>query len=129
MFPRPYLTWWWWYSFYRTRNCFLGLLDPMLHTHENVYASSFTLFSAICALGGAVSTRPRDRILYPALLSIAESSLKWSIAASVQSIETVQAIIIMQYWAPLCQEQADDPYWLRLSHVRQREPSTKFASV
>ena len=45
--------------------------------------------------------------------------MKWAIAVCVKSIETVQTIIIMQYWAPVCQRQSDDPYWLRLSHAVQ----------
>lgn len=56
--------------------------------------------------------------MYPALLTLAEGSMKWSIAASVKSLETIQAIINMQYWAPICQKQSDDPCWLYLNHVR-----------
>ena len=45
--------------------------------------------------------------------------MKWSIAVCVKSLEVVQSIIIMQYWAPTGQRQSDDPYWLRLSHAVQ----------
>ncbi|KAF4806827.1 Protein priB [Colletotrichum siamense] len=105
--------------FFNMRNPLVGLLDPVLHTPESVYNASFTLFSVICALGCAISTRPRDRILYPTLLSLAEASMMWSIAASVKSLEIIQAIICMKYWAPLHQRQADDPYWLHLGHAAQ----------
>lgn len=44
--------------------------------------------------------------------------MKWSIAASAKSLETIQAIINMQYWAPVSQKQSDDTYWLHISHVR-----------
>ncbi|KAI3588103.1 hypothetical protein IWW34DRAFT_798053 [Fusarium oxysporum f. sp. albedinis] len=43
----------------------------------------------------------------------------WCIAASVKSLSTIQAIIAFQYWAPLAARQADDPYWLTLSHAVQ----------
>ncbi|KAK1539922.1 uncharacterized protein CCOS01_01236 [Colletotrichum costaricense] len=66
--------------FFQTRNPHIGLLDPDLHTPKYVRHASFTLFSVICALGCAISTRPRDRILYPTLLSLAEANLAWSIA-------------------------------------------------
>ncbi|KAL6897493.1 hypothetical protein GGI43DRAFT_409238 [Trichoderma evansii] len=105
--------------FFKIRNPLVGLLDPILHTPEYVFSTSFTLFSVICALGCAISTQPRDRILYPALLSLAEGGMKWSIAASVKSLETIQAIINMQYWAPVCQKQSDDTYWLHISHAAQ----------
>ncbi|KAI5460428.1 fungal transcriptional regulatory protein [Mariannaea sp. PMI_226] len=105
--------------FYKIRNPFVGLLDPMLHTSEYVHSLSFTLFSVVCALGCAVSTRPRDRILYPTLLSLAESNVQWSIALSVKSLETIQAIVLLQYWAPISETQAGDPYWLHLSHAVQ----------
>lgn len=104
-------------SFFQVRNPLVGLLDPDLHTAEYVYDSSFTLFSVICALGCAISTRPRDQILYPTLISLAESNVLWSIAASVKSLEIIQAIINMKYWAPVHRRQADDPYWLHISHV------------
>ncbi|OAL22728.1 hypothetical protein AYO20_11127 [Fonsecaea nubica] len=103
--------------FLELRNPFVGLLDPLLHTPDYVYSMSFTLFSVVCALGCAVSTLPRDRVVYPALFALAEGCLKWSIATSVKSIETIQAIIIMQYWAPVHQKQSDDPYWLQLNHA------------
>ncbi|KAL0935694.1 prib protein [Colletotrichum truncatum] len=105
--------------FFKFRNPFVGLLDPALHTSEYVYSASFTLFSVICALGCAISVRPRDRILYSALLSLAETNVMWSIAASVKSLEVIQAIINMKYWAPVHQRQTDDPYWLHLSHAAQ----------
>ncbi|KAL1847809.1 hypothetical protein VTK73DRAFT_10263 [Phialemonium thermophilum] len=105
--------------YFEIRNPFLGLHDRQLYTPEYVYSRSFTLFSVICALGCAVSARPRDQFLYPALLSLAEAGVKWSIAVAVKSVETVQAIIVMQYWAPLCQKQSDDSCWLRLSHAFQ----------
>lgn len=98
----------------------MGLLDATLHTIDYVYSASFTLFSVICALGCAVSIRPRDRALYPLLVLLASGNIKWSIATSVKSLEIVQAIISMQYWAPICPTLADDPYWLNLSHVRGR---------
>ncbi|OAG37211.1 hypothetical protein AYO21_08629 [Fonsecaea monophora] len=103
--------------FLELRNPFVGLLDPLLHTPDYVYSMSFTLFSVVCALGCAVSTLPRDRVVYPALFTLAEGCLKWSIASSVKSIETIQAIIIMQYWAPVHQKQSDDPYWLQVNHA------------
>ncbi|UZP43494.1 hypothetical protein NXS19_011306 [Fusarium pseudograminearum] len=105
--------------FFSTRNPLLGLLDPELHTPEYVYTLSFTLFSAICALGCAISSRPRDRVIYAALLSLAEANMKWSIAVSVRSLETIQAIILMQYWAPMCTRHSCDPAWLHLSHAAQ----------
>ncbi|KAH6962039.1 hypothetical protein BKA56DRAFT_598235 [Ilyonectria sp. MPI-CAGE-AT-0026] len=110
---------WYFKLFFKMRNPVVGLLDPALHTPEYVYSASFTLFSVVCALGCAISVRPRDRVLYPALLSLAEGSMKWSIAVSVKSLETIQAIINMQYWAPICQRQSDDPCWLHLSHAAQ----------
>ncbi|CAK7205165.1 hypothetical protein SEUCBS139899_007930 [Sporothrix eucalyptigena] len=110
---------WYFKLFFKYRSPLIGLLDPLLHTPEYVHATSFVLFSAICALGCAVSDRPRDRVVYPALLSLAEGNMKWAIAVCVKSLETIQTIIIMQYWAPVCQRQSDDPYWLRLSHAVQ----------
>lgn len=56
-------------------------------------------------------------MLYPVLLDLAEADLKWSIAVSVKSLETIQAIMNKQYWAPMSRRQSDDPSWLRLSHV------------
>ncbi|KAL0779340.1 hypothetical protein CaCOL14_003824 [Colletotrichum acutatum] len=105
--------------FFQTRNPHLGLLDPDLHTPKYVRHASFTLFSVICALGCAISTRPRDRILYPTLLSLAEANLAWSIAVPVRSLETIQAILAMKYWAPMYQKQGDDPHWLHISHAVQ----------
>ena len=64
-----------------------------------------------------MSGQTRDRVLYPILLDLAEADIKWSIAFSVKSIETIQAIMNKQYWAPLGRRQSDDPSWLRLSHV------------
>ncbi|KJR82449.1 fungal transcriptional regulatory protein [Sporothrix schenckii 1099-18] len=110
---------WYFKLFFKYRSPLVGLLDPVLHTPEYVRATSFVLFSALCALGCAVSDRPRDRVVYPALLSLAEGNMKWAIAVCVKSLETIQAIIVMQYWAPVSQRQADDPYWLRLSHAVQ----------
>ncbi|CAK7236517.1 hypothetical protein SBRCBS47491_009663 [Sporothrix bragantina] len=83
------------------------------------YFKLFFKYRTLCALGCAVSDRPRDRVVYPALLSLAEGNMKWAIAVCVKSLETIQSIIIMQYWAPVCQRQSDDPYWLRLSHAVQ----------
>ncbi|THZ30400.1 hypothetical protein D6C91_01206 [Aureobasidium pullulans] len=103
--------------FFRIRNPLVCLLDPILHTPDNVRPMSFTLFSAICALGCAISDQPRDRLLYPALFALAESNIKWSIAASVKSVETIQAIFTMEYWSPAYEKQKDDPYWLHLSHA------------
>ncbi|KAH8654921.1 hypothetical protein BGZ61DRAFT_467197 [Ilyonectria robusta] len=105
--------------FFKIRNPLVGLLDATLHTPDYVYSASFTLFSVICALGCAISIRPRDRALYPVLVSLAAGNIKWSIAASVKSLEIIQAIINMQYWAPICPRQSDDPYWLNLSHAVQ----------
>lgn len=99
------------------RNPFVGLLDETLHTPEYVYSASFTLFSVICALGCAVSLNPRDRALYPVLLSLATGNISWCVAASVRSLEIIQAIINMQFWAPISPRQSDDPYWLYLVHV------------
>lgn len=104
--------------FFSLRSPFVGLLDPQLHTPEYVYSTSFTLFSAICALGCAISTRPRDKMTYPSLYSLAEKNVQWSIAVSVRCLETIQAIVLMQYWAPVRHRLSDDPYWLHLSHVR-----------
>ncbi|EPE02558.1 fungal transcriptional regulatory protein [Ophiostoma piceae UAMH 11346] len=110
---------WYFKLFFKYRNPLIGLLDPLLHTPEYVHETSFVLFSALCSLGCAVSDRPRDRVVYPALQSLAEGNMKWSIAVCVKSLEVVQSIIVMQYWAPTGQRQSDDPYWLRLSHAVQ----------
>lgn len=107
-------------SFYKYRNPLVGILDPILHTPQFVRSSSFTLFSVICALGCAMSERARDKLLCSALIALAEGNIKWSIAASVRTVETIQAIINMTYWAPLSERQCDDPYWLRLTHVSTR---------
>jgi len=98
------------------------LLDPILHTSENVRPLSFTLFSVVCALGCAISDTQRDRSLYSTLLALAESNIKWSIATSVKSVETIQAIFTMEYWSPVHETQKDDPYWLHISHVRNLPP-------
>lgn len=104
--------------FFATQNPVIGLLDPELHTPENVYATSFTLFSVICALGCAVSTRPRDKVIYHGLLQLAEGNMQWCIAASVTSLETIQAILLMYHWAPVRHGRvSDDPSRLHLSHV------------
>lgn len=103
--------------FFKIRNPLLGLLDPSLHTAEYVYSASFTLFSTVCGLGCALSTRPRDRAMYAVLMGLATANIQWSIAASIRSLETIQAIVLMQYWAPICESQTEDPYWLYLSHV------------
>ncbi|KAH6623974.1 hypothetical protein F5144DRAFT_497283 [Chaetomium tenue] len=105
--------------FFTVRNPLLWLLDPELHTPEHVYASSFTLFSAICCLGCAVSSRPRDRVIHAALLSLAEANMKWSIAVSVRGVEIIQAIVLMQYWAPMRTRYSSDPSSLHLSHAAQ----------
>ncbi|GAB7324257.1 hypothetical protein MBLNU13_g07607t1 [Cladosporium sp. NU13] len=105
--------------FYKYRNPLVGLLDPILHSPQFVRSASFTLFSVICALGCAMSERARDKLLCSALIALAEGNIKWSIAASVRTVETVQAIINMTYWAPLSERQCDDPYWLRLTHAAQ----------
>ncbi len=110
---------WYFKLFFKYRGPLIGLLDPLLHTPDYVHATSFVLFSVLCALGCGVSDRPRDRVVYPALLSLAEANMKWAIAVCVKSLEAVQSIIIMQYWAPVCRRQSDDPYWLRLSHAVQ----------
>lgn len=106
--------------FFKIRNPLVCLLDPILHTSENVRPLSFTLFSVVCALGCAISNTQRDRSLYPTLLALAESNIKWSIATSVKSVETIQAIFTMEYWSPIHETQKDDPYWLHISHVRNR---------
>ncbi|KEQ90934.1 hypothetical protein AUEXF2481DRAFT_703118 [Aureobasidium subglaciale EXF-2481] len=103
--------------FFTIRNPLVCLLDPILHTSENVRPLSFTLFSVVCALGCAMSDTTRDRSLYPTLLALAESNIKWSIATSVKSVETIQAIFTMEYWSPVYETQKDDPYWLHLSHA------------
>ncbi|WZH47309.1 hypothetical protein QYS62_008453 [Fusarium acuminatum] len=95
------------------------LLDATLHTREYIYANSFTLFSVICSLGCALSTRPRDRAIYPVLTSLANGNVRWSIAAAVKSLATIQAIVNLQYWAPMSPRQTDDTYWLTLSHAFQ----------
>lgn len=104
-------------SFFRLRNPLVGLLDPLLHTPQFVHSTSFTLFSVVTALGCALSTNPRDQILYPTLAAIADANIRWSMANLVKSIEIVQALILMAYWGPAHEKQRDDPYWLRLSHV------------
>jgi len=116
-------------SFYQYRNPWIGILDPLLHTPQFVRSTSFTLFSVICALGCAMSDRQRDKLLCSALIALAEGNIKWSIAASVRTIETIQAIINMTYWAPLSERQCDDPYWLRLTHVRRQTIATRAAGI
>jgi hypothetical protein len=106
----------------------VGLLDPVLHTPQYIRSASFTLFSVICALGSALSTNPRTRLLSASLASIADANLKWSMAMFVKSVETVQAMILMTYWAPAHEKQRDDPYWLRLSHV-STPPSPELCTV
>ncbi|XEU97535.1 hypothetical protein FSHL1_002821 [Fusarium sambucinum] len=103
--------------FFAIRNPLVGILDPTLHTTDYVFEMSFTLFSTICALGCAISTRPKDGLLYPALKSIAEADMKWSIAMSIKTIEIIQAILIMQYWGPVSERQLEDPYWMHLNHA------------
>ncbi|KAH7242567.1 hypothetical protein BKA59DRAFT_233446 [Fusarium tricinctum] len=105
--------------FFQLRNPLIGLLDATLHTREYIYANSFTLFSVICSLGCALSTRPRDRAIYPVLTSLANGNVRWSIAAAVKSLATIQAIVNLQYWAPMSPRQTDDTYWLTLSHAFQ----------
>ncbi|RFN48580.1 protein prib [Fusarium flagelliforme] len=105
--------------FFQTRNPLVGLLDATLHTFEYVYANSFTLFSVICALGCAMSARPRDRAIYPVLINLANGNVRWSIAAAVKSLSTIQAIVNMQYWAPVSARQVDDTSSLCLSHAIQ----------
>ncbi|KAG6367912.1 hypothetical protein INS49_002112 [Diaporthe citri] len=106
------------------RNAFVGLLDETLHTPEYVYSVSFTLSSVVCALGCAVSLNPRDRALHPVLLSLATGNISWCVAASVKPLEVIQAIINMQFWAPISPRQSDDPYWLYLVYVRIDRPAT-----
>ncbi|RGP73580.1 hypothetical protein FLONG3_6317 [Fusarium longipes] len=105
--------------FFQTRNPLVGLLDSTLHTVEYVYANSFTLFSVICALGCAMSARPRDRAIYPVLMNLASGNVKWSIAAAVRSLATIQAIVNMQYWAPVSPTQVDDTSSISLSYAMQ----------
>ncbi|KAH8746905.1 hypothetical protein F5883DRAFT_510058 [Diaporthe sp. PMI_573] len=105
--------------FFKTQNPLVGLLDEQIHTADYVYATSFTLFSVVCSLGCRVSSRSRDRVIYPSLLTLAERSIRWSIASSVCGLEIIQALILMQCWAPARERQANDPYWLHLSHAAQ----------
>ncbi|KAK7209397.1 hypothetical protein V2G26_016575 [Clonostachys chloroleuca] len=105
--------------FFDIRNPLVGLLDPVLHVPEYVHDMSFTLFSVVCALGCAVSTRARDRLVLSALFSLAESDVKWCVAVSIRSLEAVQAMILLQYWAPAPEKQLDDPYWVYLSYAIQ----------
>ncbi|KAH9874881.1 hypothetical protein J1614_004368 [Plenodomus biglobosus] len=107
------------HAFELLRNPFVGLLDPALHTPQYVHSASFTLFSVICALGCALSAEPRDRLLYPTLTAVADANIRWSMAMSVKSVETVQALLLFAYWGPAHEKQRDDPYWLRLSHAIQ----------
>ena len=88
-----------------------------MHTATSVYSSSFTLFATICALGCAVSNRPRDQLLYPVLYNIAEQDIKWSMVNSVKSVETIQAIINFTYWCNASERHADETSWLKMSHV------------
>lgn len=104
--------------FLEIRNPMVGLLDPLLHTPAHVHSTSFTLFSVVCALGSALSKNARDRLLTPVLVSVADANLRWAMSTFVKSVETVQAMILMTYWGPAHARQCDDPYWLRLSHVR-----------
>ncbi|KAG9580666.1 hypothetical protein KCU97_g11865, partial [Aureobasidium melanogenum] len=103
--------------FFKIRNPLVCLLDPVLHRPEIVRPLSFTLFSVICALGCAVANTQRDRMLYPSLLALAECNIKWSIATSVKSVETIQAIFTMEYWSPVHETQKNDPYWFHISHA------------
>ncbi|KAM0499372.1 hypothetical protein ACHAP8_005520 [Fusarium lateritium] len=95
------------------------LLDATLHTVDYVYANSFTLFSVICALGCAMSARPRDRAIYPVLVHLASGNVKWSIAAAVKSLATIQAIVNMQYWTPVSPTQVDDTSSISLNYAMQ----------
>ncbi|KAH7004286.1 hypothetical protein EDB82DRAFT_520312 [Fusarium venenatum] len=106
-------------QFFSTRNPLVGLLDATLHTVDYVYANSFTLFSVICALGCAMSARPRDRAIYPVLVHLANGNVKWSIAAAVKSLATIQAIVNMQYWTPVSPTQVDDTSSISLSYAMQ----------
>ncbi|CEF74488.1 unnamed protein product [Fusarium graminearum] len=105
--------------FFSTRNPLVGLLDATLHTVDYVYANSFTLFSVVCALGCAMSARPRDRAIYPVLMNLASGNVKWSIAAAVKSLATIQAIVNMQYWTPVSPTQVDDSSSISLSYAMQ----------
>ncbi|WXC42789.1 hypothetical protein QX201_002566 [Fusarium graminearum] len=105
--------------FFSTRNPLVGLLDATLHTVNYVYANSFTLFSVVCALGCAMSARPRDRAIYPVLMNLASGNVKWSIAAAVKSLATIQAIVNMQYWTPVSPTQVDDSSSISLSYAMQ----------
>jgi hypothetical protein len=93
-------------------------MDPTFHTAAYVHKSSFTLFSVICALGSAVSGRARDRHLSTLLYSMAEKNIKWSILNSVKSLEIIQAIINITYWARCYDNYTEDPSWLHFGHVR-----------
>ncbi|OBS28287.1 hypothetical protein FPOA_02228 [Fusarium poae] len=105
--------------FFSTRNPLVGLLDATLHTVEYVYANSFTLFSVICALGCAMSARPRDRAIYPVVVHLASGNVKWSIAAAVKSLATIQAIVNMQYWTSVSPTQGDDTSSIYTSYAMQ----------
>ncbi|KAI9147359.1 putative aquaporin TIP2-1 [Paramyrothecium foliicola] len=82
--------------------------------------------SPLHILAAAVDTEAASRSPSPypaapttALSTNSEADMKWSIAMSVKSLETIQAIIIMQYWAPVSTRQLEDPYWLFLNHATQ----------
>jgi hypothetical protein len=64
-----------------------------------------------------MSARPRDRAIYPVLMSLANGNVRWSIAAAVRSLATIQAIVNMQCWAAVSPTQVDDSSSIALSHV------------
>jgi hypothetical protein len=64
-----------------------------------------------------MSARPRDRAIYPVLINLANGNVRWSIAAAVKSLSTIQAIVNMQYWAPVSARQVDDTSSICLNHV------------
>lgn len=64
-----------------------------------------------------MSARPRDRAIYPVLMNLASGNVKWSIAAAVKSLATIQAIVNMQYWTPVSPTQVDDSSSISLSYV------------
>jgi len=66
-----------------------------------------------------MSARPRDRAIYPVLINLANGNVRWSIAAAVKSLSTIQAIVNMQYWAPVSPRQVDDTSSISLNHVSQ----------
>lgn len=57
--------------------------------------------------------------MYPVLMNLANGNVRWSIAAAVKSLATIQAIVNMQYWAPVSPKQVDDSSSVSLSYVSE----------